>query len=61
MAQFDAVELVRAKRDGLELSAEQIAWLVENYVAGTVPDEQVAALLMAIYWRGMSPRELGQL
>jgi thymidine phosphorylase len=56
-ASFDAVDLVRAKRDGGELTDEEIGWLVEAYVAGLVPDEQVAALLMAVYLRGMSRRE----
>ena len=56
-ARFDAVDVVRAKRDGRELGDEEIRWLIDAYVAGTVPDEQMAALLMAIYWRGMSPRE----
>lgn len=58
MGRFDAVDLVRAKRDGGELAEEEIRWLTDAYVAGTVPDEQVAAFLMAVYFRGMSPREL---
>jgi thymidine phosphorylase len=58
---FDAVDLIRAKRDGGELTDEEIGWLVDAYVAGVVPDEQVSALLMAVYFRGMSPRELASL
>jgi thymidine phosphorylase len=52
------VDLVRAKRDGGELADDEIAWLIDAYVAGTVPDEQVSAFLMAVYFQGMSPREL---
>ena len=55
---FDAVDLIRAKRDGGELTGDEIAWLIDAYVAGTVPDEQVSAFLMAVFFRGMSPREL---
>ncbi|MEO6712510.1 MAG: thymidine phosphorylase [Mycobacteriales bacterium] len=55
---MDAVELITTKRDGGRLSDEQISWLMRAYVDGTVPDEQVAALLMAIVWRGMTPDEL---
>ena len=55
---FDAVDIIRTKRDGGELADEEIRWLVNAYVAGTVPDEQVSAWLMAVYFRGMSPREL---
>jgi thymidine phosphorylase len=58
---FDAVDLVRLKRDGGELSAEQINWLINAYVAGTVPDEQVASWLMAVYLNGMSARETSDL
>jgi thymidine phosphorylase len=58
---FDMVDLVRAKRDGRELTGDEIGWLVDAYVAGEVPDEQVSAWLMAIYFRGMSPSELAQL
>ena len=55
---FDTVDLIRAKRDGRELTAPQIAWLVDGYVAGEIPDEQVASWLMAVYFQGMSPGEL---
>jgi thymidine phosphorylase len=60
-APFDAVDLVRAKRDGRPLTDDEIGWLIDSYVAGTVADEQMAALLMAVYFQGMSPRELAQL
>ncbi len=55
---FDTVDLIRAKRDGAELTDDEIAWLISSYVDGTIPDEQVAALLMAVYFQGMSAREL---
>jgi thymidine phosphorylase len=55
---FDAVDLVRTKRDGGELTDDEIRWLINAYVAGAVPDEQVSAWLMAVYFQGMSPREL---
>ncbi len=53
-----AVDVILAKRDGRELTDAEIAWLIASYTAGTVPDEQVSALLMAIYFRGMAPAEL---
>ena len=53
-----AVELIRAKRDGAELSAEEIRSLIESYLATLVPDEQMAAMLMAICWRGLTDDEL---
>jgi pyrimidine-nucleoside phosphorylase len=49
--------LIEAKRDGRELPAESIQELVRDYVAGHVPDYQMAALLMAIFFRGMTPDE----
>src|ERR1039458_5742303 len=54
----DAVDLIRAKRDGRELSAAEISWLIGSYTAGAVPDEQMSALLMAIYFRGLGAAEL---
>jgi thymidine phosphorylase len=54
----NALDVIRAKRDGIELSDEQVRWFVDAYTRGVVPDEQAAALLMAIVFRGMTPREL---
>jgi thymidine phosphorylase len=55
---FDAIDVLRTKRDGGQLSAEQIRWIIGAYTDGTVPDEQMSALLMAVFFRGMSPDEL---
>ncbi|MDT0275062.1 thymidine phosphorylase [Blastococcus goldschmidtiae] len=58
MAGHDAIDIIRAKRDGVELSADQIRWVIDAYTAGRVPDEQMSALLMAVFFRGMTPDEL---
>ena len=55
------VDLIEAKRDGAALTPAQIRWFVEGVVAGTIPDYQTAALLMAIYFRGMSRQETVEL
>ncbi|MBM7641856.1 pyrimidine-nucleoside phosphorylase [Streptococcus loxodontisalivarius] len=52
-----AVDLIQKKRDGLELSTEEIQWLIEGYTDGYVPDYQMSALAMAIYFKGMTMRE----
>ncbi len=58
-AEHDAVELIRAKRDGQRLTDAQIRWLFDRYlVGGAVPDEQMSALLMAIYFQGLDTAEL---
>jgi thymidine phosphorylase len=54
----DAVNLIRAKRDGLALTSEQIRWLFGAYLSGEVADEQMSALLMAICFRGLDDAEL---
>ena len=51
-------ELIQAKRDGGSLPAEAITALIADYAAGRVPDAQMAALCMAIWFRGLSPTEL---
>jgi thymidine phosphorylase len=55
---FDAVDLIRAKRDGRALSSAQVRWLVDAYTRGAVADEQMSAFLMAVCWRGMTGDEL---
>ncbi|MCW2620203.1 MAG: deoA, partial [Modestobacter sp.] len=57
-APFDAIDVIRAKRDGQQLTAAQIRWVIGAYTRGQVPDEQMSALLMAVFFRGMSPGEL---
>jgi thymidine phosphorylase len=54
----DAVDLIRVKRDGGRLAGTDIRWLIDAYTAGTVADEQMSALLMAIYFRGLDAGEL---
>ncbi|RSJ22538.1 Pyrimidine-nucleoside phosphorylase [Streptococcus intermedius] len=56
-----AVDVIQKKRDGLELTSDEIKWLIEGYVAGTVPDYQMAAFAMAVYFKGMSTREISDL
>ncbi len=54
-------DIISKKRDGFELSDEEIAFFVKNYVKGEIKDYQASALLMAIYIRGMTDREMTSL
>jgi thymidine phosphorylase len=56
----NAVEIIRAKRDGAELSDDQIDWVVAAYTRGEVADEQMSALAMAILLRGMTGEEIAR-
>jgi thymidine phosphorylase len=56
----DILDVLRTKRDGGSLTTEQIRFFIEGYTAGTIADEQAAALLMAIVFRGMAPAELAE-
>lgn len=53
----DAISIIRAKRDGGELSDEQIDWAIDAFTRGAMADEQMSALAMAIVLRGMNRRE----
>lgn len=55
------VDLIQKKRDGQELTTEEIQWLVQGYVEGSVPDYQMAAFAMAVYFQGMAMREISDL
>ncbi|MGC0249562.1 thymidine phosphorylase [Pseudactinotalea sp. Z1748] len=55
---FDAVDIIRTKRDGEALSEEQIRWVIEAYTRGAVAEEQMAALNMAILLNGMGRAEI---
>ena len=50
-------DIIAKKRDGYELSDEEIAFFVKNYVSGEIKDYQASALMMAIYLNGMNDRE----
>ncbi|EGL47333.1 pyrimidine-nucleoside phosphorylase [Streptococcus dysgalactiae] len=51
------VDLIQKKRDGEELTTEEINLLIKGYANGTVPDYQMAAFAMAVYFKGMTTRE----
>ena len=58
---MNMVTLIQKKKDGQELSREEIQWIIDGYVAGDIPDYQVSALLMAIYFQGLSKEETVEL
>ena len=60
MALFDAVDIIRVKRDGGVLTPDQIDWTIDAYTKGVIKDEQMAALAMAIFLRGMDRGEIAR-
>lgn len=57
---FDAPTVIRTKRDGGRLSDAAIDWVIDAYTHGRVAEEQMSALLMAIFWRGMDRGEIAR-
>ncbi|WP_053364009.1 pyrimidine-nucleoside phosphorylase [Bacillus sp. FJAT-27251] len=55
------VDLIEKKRDGLELSTEEINFIIKGYTDGSIPDYQVSAWTMAIFFKGMTERERADL
>jgi pyrimidine-nucleoside phosphorylase len=55
------VDLIHRKRDGEELSAEEINYLVDGYTRAEIPDYQLSAFLMAVFFSGMTDREVSVL
>lgn len=55
------VDLIEKKRDGLELTKDEIEFIINGYVAKEIPDYQVSSLLMAIFFKGMSKEEVNYL
>ncbi|HIH50475.1 TPA: thymidine phosphorylase, partial [Candidatus Micrarchaeota archaeon] len=60
------VDLIQRKRDGSELTPgeltpEEMEFLVEGYTSGDIPDYQMSAFLMAVYFKGMTDREVSSL
>jgi pyrimidine-nucleoside phosphorylase len=51
------VDLIEKKRDGLELTSEELKYIIKGYTDGSIPDYQMSALTMAIYFKGMTENE----
>lgn len=58
---FLAAELIKKKRSGLEHTREEIEFIVNGFTSGLLPDYQMSAWLMAVYFMGMTPRETATL
>lgn len=58
---MNTTELIRKKRDGGNLSRQEISFLVNNYTKGTIPDYQFSAFLMAVFFNGMNKEETAYL
>ena len=59
--QMRTVDIIQKKRDGAELTAEEIRYLIEGYTTQKIPDYQMSAWAMAVYFQGMSARETADL
>ena len=57
---FDVVDIIRTKRDGGELAPAEVDWVIDAYTRGVVADEQMAAMAMAIFLRGMNRDEIAR-
>jgi len=58
---YNPVELILKKREGHELSASEIDFFIQNFVKGEIPDYQMSAMLMCIFFKGASSEEISAL
>ena len=61
MLKMRMIDIIENKRDGHELTTEEIQFFIKGYTAGDIPDYQASALAMAIYFRDMTDRERADL
>ena len=54
---MNILEIIEKKQRGFSLNGSEIAYTVDGYVSGLIPDYQMAAFLMAVYFKGMNERE----
>ncbi|MDR0435555.1 MAG: thymidine phosphorylase [Propionibacteriaceae bacterium] len=55
---YNAVEIIERKRDGQKLTSGEIKWLLDSFTNGRIPDEQMSAMAMAVYFQGLDDDEL---
>ena len=55
------IDLIKKKRDGFELSHKDISYIIKGYTSGKIPDYQIAAFLMAIFFKGLNYEETAYL
>jgi len=55
------VELIIKKRNGLELSKEEYQTIIDGFVSGNIPDYQISAFMMAVFFEGMNSAETADL
>ena len=55
------VDLIQRKRNGEELTPDEISFLIEGYTKGEIPDYQLSSFLMAVFFQGMTDREVSRL
>jgi pyrimidine-nucleoside phosphorylase len=58
---YNVFEIISKKRDGLQLTQEEIKYMISGYVEDSIPDYQISSLLMAIYLNGLNHREMTEL
>lgn len=61
MSPFRMVDLIQKKRDGGALTEAEISWMIQGYTKGSIPDYQMSAFAMAVYYKGMTEEEMAHM